>query len=405
MRPIAISLSPNTEPDDVRLAWRLLLAPWRWGDEKVVARVEQQIGRYFGREAVLVSSGRSAITAALQAWGVGRDDEVIVQAFTCLAVPAAVRWAGATPVYADIDPQTHNFDVADVARKMTPRTRVIIVQHTFGVPGPLRELRSLADKHNIRLLEDCAHALGGEVEGAPLGSFGDAAVLSFGRDKMLSSVFGGAVVGADATFMSRVRAAQAALPYPPWWWVGQQLLHPIVMSVVVPLYFMGSVGKLFLVAAQQLRLLSKAVSAGERRGGRPGFVGWRYSPALAWLLERQWQKLPRYTARRRGIVRRYKTELSGEVPDEAALLRFPLRVRDKQGFLRSAREQRMLLGDWYDAAVTPCDSDCQAATDYAAGSCPEAERAAKETVNLPTYPLLVDEQVDTVCRFAKRWMA
>ena len=120
---------------------------------------------------------------------IGEGDEVLVQAFTCVAVPNSVLWAQATPVYADID-ATLNIDPIDVEKKITNRTKAIIVQHTFGIPADMDALVALAKKHNILLIEDCAHSLGATYKGKKVGTFGDAAFFSFGRDKVVSSVFG-----------------------------------------------------------------------------------------------------------------------------------------------------------------------------------------------------------------------
>jgi perosamine synthetase len=409
MRYILTSLSPNVEPADVRRTWTTLLSPWRWGDGKVVEHLEKEIAKRFsGHQAVLMNSGRAALAAVLRGFTIGKGDEVIIQGFTCLAVPAAIMWTGAKPVYADITAETYNLDPADVARKITPRTKAIIVQHTFGIPGPLPELQRLAQERNLVLIEDCAHALGATLDEHPLGTLSHAAILSFGRDKTISSVFGGAIISRDLTFMQRVRDEQQKLPYPPARWVAAQLLHPILLSFVVRTYYRNSLGKALLVAGQKLGLLSKAIAPQEREGKPPIFLDWRYSPALARLLEQQWAKLDSFVRRRRTAAVRYSTALpvsieTKKILNTAGWLRFPWRVTDKKKFLRAARKQKMLLGDWYDTPVAPLALDQQAITHYVPGSCPQAERAAQETINLPTYPTLTTQQVEQVIRFVRSY--
>ena len=104
--------------------------------------------------------GRVALYAILRALGVGAGDEVLIAGFTCVVVPNAVRFAGATPVYADIAPGSYNLDPASAERTITPRTRAMIVQHTLGLPAELDELLALAEQHNLVVIEDCAHTLG-----------------------------------------------------------------------------------------------------------------------------------------------------------------------------------------------------------------------------------------------------
>lgn len=405
MRPIAISLSPNTEPDDIRLAWKVLLNPWRWTGGDIVSKVEQRLSRKLKHRAVvLVSSGRSALKALLTAYDIGAGDEVIIQAFTCLAVPSAIKWAGATPIYADIIPQTYNLNAADVNRKITNRTKAIIVQHTFGLPGPLDELRQIAKERGLILIEDCAHALGATYRGQTLGTLGDAAFFSFGRDKALSCVFGGAIASPDTNLINKIKQQQSQLPNPPLLWIKQQLIHPILFSFILPLYFRANLGKILLVAGQKLGLLSRAVAPEEKIGGQPKHVTYRFPSALAYLLANQLTKLERYTTQRQRLARTYQTALASypglpRVPDNAqpAWLRFPLLVDDPPALHSQAKKQRILLGDWYNSPLAPPDCHLPA-FDYKPGSCPQAEDTARKIINLPTHPRLTNEDVYRVIK-------
>ncbi len=193
-KPITISLSPNTEADDVFLAVKTIIQPLLWKTGKATSDAEQWFRNYFSVEqAVSFNSGRSALLAILKAFGIGEGDEVLVQAFTCVAVPNSVLWAGAKPVFVDID-ATLNMDPKDAEKKITKNTKALIVQHTFGVPAQMDKIIALAKKHHLILIEDCAHALGATYKGKKVGTFGDAAFFSFGRDKVVSSVFGGMAI-------------------------------------------------------------------------------------------------------------------------------------------------------------------------------------------------------------------
>lgn len=398
MRPIAISLSPNTEPNDIERAREVLSRPETWENQQLVHDVESKISQIFGNQihTFATSSGRQALFDLLKVFGIGSGDEVIVQAFTCIAVPAPVLWVGAKPVYADIAPDTYNFDPADVTRKITPRTKAIIIQHTFGIPGPIAEIQALARPRGIRVIEDCAHSLGVYVQGKPLGISGDAAILSFGRDKILSSVFGGAVITPNNLLIERLRTLDELLPLPPRRWVHQQLQHPIAMSRILASYFKGF-GKLSLVAQQMLGRLSKTVAPEEKKGSQPNHVDYRFSPALASLLLLQLDKLGNYTRRREAITQHYAQALYGPT---GPLLRFPLQRNNARKIILAARKKRMLLGDWYSTPLVPADSNLKT-FQYAPGSCPVAEAVGKKTINLPTYPLLTDEQVQQVIQFIR----
>ncbi|MAF80834.1 hypothetical protein CL628_02360, partial [bacterium] len=258
-------------------------------------------------------------------------------------------------------------------------------------------LRELADAHGLLLIEDMAHSLRGGA--APL--VGHIGVLSFGRDKIISSVFGGAVVTHDTALLTKIERAQAALALPPRGWVAQQLLHPLLMAIVKRWYFMG-LGKWILVAAQRLRLLSKAVALRERAGAPPIFHHWRYSPALAVLLVGQLAKLDTFTQRRITTVNQYAERIAAvrgwrDLP----LLRVPLRVKEKTALLLQARDEQLMLGDWYRVAVEPCSLEQLELVGYVPGSCPRAEIAAREVINLPTHPTMHPTEAQQVINFLR----
>jgi len=402
MKPLAISLSPNTEPDDVRTAWRVLLQPWLWRRTDIVDEVEQHLSDHLNNQpVVMTSSGRSAIYQLLTALGIGSGNEVIIQAFTCLAVPAAIQWTGAKVVYADIDPQTYNLNPVDVQAKITSQTKAIIVQHTFGIPGPIAELKDISAQHNIKLIEDCAHALGATYQGQPVGTLGDAAILSFGRDKALSCVYGGAISSSDKNVMVKVQQQVNQLKPAPLIWIEQQLLHPILFSIILPIYNTANLGKVLLVACQKSGFLSKAIEPAEKQGAKPAHVGYRFPGSLAYLLKLQLNKLNRYTTRRRDIANIYRAALSNEQntnssPDnDSSWLRWPLLVEDPKQLHLKAKQRNILLGDWYDEPIVPNDGNTET-FGYRPGSCPNAEAVAKKVINLPTYPRLTDQQVKQV---------
>src|SRR5207302_3872730 len=125
------------------------------------------------------AASRMALYAILEALGVGAGDEVIVPAFTCVVVPNAVRYRRATPVFVDIDRASWNIDPLAVERAITPRTRAVLVQHTFGVPADLRAVARVTAARGIAIIEDCAHLIGVSTEDGQLGTMGDAAFFSF----------------------------------------------------------------------------------------------------------------------------------------------------------------------------------------------------------------------------------
>lgn len=399
-RPIAISLSPNTDRADVMRAITTLASFLFHTDHDILSTVARMISKRFeGRFVILTTSGRQALYDILTVLNIGKGDEVIMQAFTCIAVAEPVLWVGAKPIYADVAEGVYTIDPADVEKKITPKTKAIIVQHTFGIPAPIEEIMRIAKQHNVPVIEDCAHAYGVLYNEKSLGTFADIAFFSFGRDKSLSSVYGGACVVKSRAHMERLRAIANKRKHAPLSWTAQQLLHPIIFSMAVPLYFVGGIGKALIVLCQKLGLLSKAVEAIEKQGRKPTHISYQYPAPLASLLYLQLKKIDAMNARRQEIAQQYHDAFGGP---NGALLRFPMLVQNPGQLHMVARDQHMLLGDWYNAVLVPATSNF-AAFRYEFHSCPRAEALAASTINLPTYPSLSDTQVADVIRFIKKY--
>lgn len=390
---ISPSLSPNTDREDVKQAQKAIWSPSQWKEGSASGEVHHWFHRYLENgELAFFNSGRSALLALLQAFGIGVRDEVLVQAFTCVAVPNSVLWVGAKPVYVDID-ETYNMDPKDAVKKITKKTRALIIQHTFGIPAQFDRLLTVAKKHNLIVIEDCAHALGATYHGKKLGTLGDAAFFSFGRDKVVSSVWGGAGFINDKCQMTnakwKFKEIEKKLPYPSMFWIFQQLLHPIAFSFILPLYDVG-VGKALLVALQKLHLISLPVYPEEKAGKQPQKFPKKYPNVLASLILVQLNKLDRLLANRRGRAKQYWSALKSRrdltllpFSPEAGWLRFPVLVENPEAVIKRAKENGILLGNWYHHVIDPAGVD-YGAIGYQVGSCPKAEEAARRIINLPT---------------------
>jgi perosamine synthetase len=160
------------------------------------------------RHAIAVSSGTAGLHMALLTLGIEKGDEVIVPSFAFIAVANAVLHVRAIPVFADIDPVTLNLTPEAVERVLTPRSRAIIVVHTFGIPADMLALRDLAMRHNLAIIEDACEAIGAELHNRRVGSFGDLAVFGFYPNKQITTGEGGAVLAHtqfDADRLSSLR--------------------------------------------------------------------------------------------------------------------------------------------------------------------------------------------------------
>ena len=145
-----------------------------------VTALENEIAAFVGaRHGIGVNSGSDALTLALKALELGPGDEIITTPFTYIAPAESIHQVGAKIVFADIDPRRFTLDPADVARRITPRTRAILPVHLFGQAAPLEALLPLAERHGLKLVEDCAQSIGATWQGRSTGSVGHIGCFSF----------------------------------------------------------------------------------------------------------------------------------------------------------------------------------------------------------------------------------
>jgi perosamine synthetase len=197
--------SPDITEAEIAAVTAVLRTPRLSFGEKL-GEFEEQLARYVGcKHGVAVSSGTAGLHLALLAIGIKAGDEVIVPSFAFIAVANAVRYVGAIPVFADIDQRTLNLGPACVETAITPRTRAVIVVHTFGVPAAMDELLEIARRHNLRMIEDACEALGSEYDGRKLGSLGCVGIFGFYPNKQITTGEGGMLVTDDPEIAARAK--------------------------------------------------------------------------------------------------------------------------------------------------------------------------------------------------------
>ncbi|MER8634136.1 DegT/DnrJ/EryC1/StrS aminotransferase family protein [Mesorhizobium opportunistum] len=163
-----------------------------------VKTFERAYARSLGRRhAVALANGSLALDLAMKILHIGAGDEVIVTPRSFVASAACVMFAGATPVFADVDPTSGNLSAETIAPKITARTKAVIVVHIAGWPCDMAPIMELAKRSGIKVIEDCAQAHGAEYNGRPIGSFGDIAAFSFCQDKIITTGGEGGLVAMD----------------------------------------------------------------------------------------------------------------------------------------------------------------------------------------------------------------
>jgi len=181
--------------------------------EEVISSYEKGFAKLIGDgEALSYASGRMAFYEVLRHLNLFKDDEIILLGFTCSVMVNAVLRAGLTPVFSDVDPDTFGSSVFSIEKLITPNTKVIVAQHSFGIPCQIEKIQRLAREKSIFLIEDCALSVGSKFKGIIVGNFGDVAIFSTDHSKPINTLIGGLVYSKDHTLMAKLRVSHKAIP-------------------------------------------------------------------------------------------------------------------------------------------------------------------------------------------------
>ena len=205
--PFDLSEQYKVIGEEINQAVSDVLASGRYIGGTIVETFEQQLADYVGvSECVSCNSGTDALYLALRALKIGDGDEVITTPFTFVATGETVSAVGATPIFVDIDPQTFNLDLSQIAAAITPRTKAILPVHLFGQPVDMTRLMAIAQAHHLAVIEDCAQATGAEWAGQKVGSIGQIGCFSFYPTKNLGACGdGGAITTSDPEIAATLR--------------------------------------------------------------------------------------------------------------------------------------------------------------------------------------------------------
>lgn len=190
---------------------------WRTPGTQTLAFEREFAAFHQAKHGIAVTNGTAALEVVMLALGIGLGDEVIVPDFTFVATASAVLFAGALPVLVDIDPQTYCIDPAAVEAAITPRTKAIIAVHLGGHPADLDRLQAIAQQHQLALIEDSSHAHGSEWHGHKIGALGDIGTFSFQQSKLMTAGEGGIIVTNDDELERLARSAHDCGRMPGEW--------------------------------------------------------------------------------------------------------------------------------------------------------------------------------------------
>ena len=335
--------------------------------------------------------GRVALYGILKALGIGPGDDVVVPGFTCVVVPQAVRFAGARPIYVDICEETFNLDANQLRSVLTPNTKAIIVQHTFGLAADVEAIKSIAVPRGIKIIEDCAHSMGTLYHGAWLGTLGDAAYFSTQWTKPITTGLGGIAVTRDPEIAKGLAAFEQETISPSF----REKCALYVQCRIHQAFFRPSI---YWTARDTLRLLARmglfvgSNSSEELSGLKPDGYEKRMGPFQRRRLKTQMAGLRASSDHRIRVAQAYEelinqigltgpTVLEGTEP---VMLRYPVLVSDKPRTLDAARRARIEIGEWFVSPLHPLTEGLEQ-LGYRPGECPIAEEISRRVINLPTH--------------------
>lgn len=392
---ISCDFAPNEQWDDALISLKLIFQPWRWKKGRELEEVERKLLRRLPisnpkLQTFLFFSGRSALFFLLNSLRLPKNAEVIVQGFTCEAVILPIIANNLKPVYIDIESSTFSIDPIDLERKINGNTKVIILQHTYGITPMYREkIRSVSKKRGILLIEDIAHGIvNTKIRSLPAGRQVQKSkityLLSFGRSKAFSSVFGGAVITNNQEIIKRLRKKENSVRTPGYKDIFRLLLYKPLAMLIKSTYDWG-LGKIIHAIVRSLNLLVPEITRKEKKGFYNHSFDRAYPNALAILLTHQLNKSGNMLAMRSRSVELYRNntrELVSPAPG-GPLIRFPLLVRHRDCLKTKLQRQNIFLGLWYNQVVGPEGFPLERGV-YRKGNCPVAESICQNIINLPT---------------------
>ena len=344
---------------EIREAVSGVLASQQFVLGKECAALEQEIASFCGAaHGIGVASGTDALILALRASGVAAGDEVILPPFTFVATGSAVSALGATPVFADIDPNTFNLRADEVEKRITPRTRAIVVVHLYGLAADMDPLCEVGKRHRLPIIEDNAQAIGATYKGQPTGALGDLACISFYPTKNLGAY--------------------------------------------------GDAGMIVTNSAEadtRLRTLRNHGQASRYNSAEPGWNS-RLDEIQAAILRVKLRHLPEWERARRAHASQYSKLLGGvpsiqtpQIPigQEHVFHQYTIRAQRRDELQKFLSDRKIGNAVYYPVPLHL--QGIYAKLGHKTGDFPESERAAAEVVSLPMFPELTSEQIQRVAEF------
>jgi dTDP-4-amino-4,6-dideoxygalactose transaminase len=325
-----------------------------------VKTFEQKTAEYCGiKSAVGVASGTDALLLSLRACGVGQGDEVITTSFTFFATAGVITRLGAVPVYVDIDPDTYNIDPGKIEKRITSKTKVIMPVHLYGQCADMDPIMAIANKHNLKVVEDAAQAIGSKYKGKRAGSMGHLGCFSFFPSKNLGAAGDGGMIVTDDPKMD-------------------ELLRMLRVHGAKPKYYHSIVGYNSRLDTLQAAILNVKLKY---------LDGWTEK-------RREHAETYNQAFKNQGIVTPKEEDFNYHIYNQYTI---GVKNRDK---LREALKEKQIGHDVYYPVPLHLQ-ECYKHLGYKEGDLPVTEQKAKEVISIPIYPELTAEEQEYVIHTVK----
>jgi perosamine synthetase len=362
----------------------------------------------------LFGSARSALYSILRSLELGDQSEVILTGFTCDVVPNAVIQAGLQPVYADINPTNYGMSPSSLVEKITPKTKAVIIQHTFGIPCDVKTLLEVAQKHSLYVIEDCAVSLGTKYNGELTGTFGDAAIFSFELSKTITSCRGGLLLVNNTKLDGLKKVTKFYKKYVPEQNKSQRVKTLLQLGISGLMYNprLLPMGKYFIALMFKFNWFTYSTSEEEKIAKRPPNYLHKLSAEQTDILLRQWYRLPVMTTSSKSNVTYYLNQFKAYLNDDyikyinkndCNLIRFPMEIGKRDNCIEHSKNNGVELGEWFTSPVSDTGID-QEIFQYKMGSCPVAEKTCSRVVNLPLHNNLNDKDRQAIVEVVKQYV-
>jgi len=407
---IYTSFSPNTRTKDLVFNTLTLIKPWEYLKGKNTKIIEELFLKTFNESkgAYTFNYARSGMYLLFKSLNLPKDTTIIFPGFTCSAATNPAKWANLTPIYVDINKGTLNIDVENIKEKVTKDTRVLIFQHTFGNSKGIVEIKEFCKEHKIILIEDCTNTIFGKHKDKLIGSFGDASIFSFGRDKAISGVNGGLILINNKELIIPFEKEIKDIKTPGILKTLRELLYPIIWELIKTTYSI-QLGKIIHLVTTKLNLITKATTREEKAGKIPNTVPLKLANSLAYLAIKQLEDIKILNNHRNLISNIYIDKLKdikeiklityekSNVP-----LRVPVLVKDRKKLTEFLKKRNIIVGDWYSAPITPLEINLEE-YGYTKGTCLVSEKICNEIINLPTHINITNKDAEKITKLIREF--